>query len=290
MDMDAIVEGALEDAIATAEAPAGPPKLAAAMRYAVFPGGARVRPKLGLAVALASNPAGDFAPAIGAGAAIELLHCASLVHDDLPCFDDAETRRGKPSVHIAFGEPLALLAGDGLIVLAFQTLERSCRSQPAVLGPLVSIIGAAVGAPGGIVAGQGWESETKIDLPAYHRSKTSALFVAAAAAGAASMGGDPEDWRRLGERLGDAYQIADDIRDFALDEAALGKPGGQDARHGRPNAAQALGGRAAMEHLRGLVQEAAESVPECAGAPVLRDLVYAQADRLMPESLVRVLA
>ena len=103
-----------------------PPRLADALRYAVFPGGARIRPRLCLAVAPAC---GDDDPAASdaAAAAIELLHCASLVHDDLPCFDDADLRRGRPSVHRAFGEPLAVLAGDALIVLAFETLARGAR-------------------------------------------------------------------------------------------------------------------------------------------------------------------
>src|SRR5271166_6512122 len=129
--MDAItrIERTLNASLAQTEAPGGPPLLAAAMRHAVFPRGARVRPRLCLAVATAC---GDDQPAAsnGAAAAIELLHCASLVHDDLPCFDDADTRRGRPSVHKAFGEALAVLTGDALIVLAFQTLGRAaCEPQ-----------------------------------------------------------------------------------------------------------------------------------------------------------------
>ena len=118
------VESALEAAVARSEGQSAPPLLAAAVRHAVFPGGARVRPHLCLAVAEAC---GDDCPemADGAAAAIELLHCASLVHDDLPCFDDADTRRGKPSVHALFGAPLAVLAGDALIVMAFDVLARA---------------------------------------------------------------------------------------------------------------------------------------------------------------------
>ena len=100
------------------------------MHHAVFPRGARIRPRLTLAVAAAC---GEDAPSVSdaAGIAIELMHCASLVHDDLPCFDDADTRRGRPSVHRAFGEPLAVLAGDALIVLAYQTLAHGCRDAAA---------------------------------------------------------------------------------------------------------------------------------------------------------------
>ena len=134
--MDAMkrIERALTTALARTEHPGGPPLLAAALRHAVFPRGARVRPRLCLAVARAC---GEDDPAItdAAAAAIELLHCASLVHDDLPCFDDAATRRGRPSVHYAFGQPLAVLAGDALIVLAFQTLARGAVRSPARLVP-----------------------------------------------------------------------------------------------------------------------------------------------------------
>ena len=123
MDSNQRIEKALLDTVSSMGGPDIPPQLAAALRYAVFPGGARVRPRLSLAVARAC---GDSCPRLAdaAAASIELLHCASLVHDDLPCFDDAETRRGKPSVHKAFGEPLAVLVGDALIIGAFQTLAR----------------------------------------------------------------------------------------------------------------------------------------------------------------------
>src|SRR5579875_14557 len=115
MDAMTRIEQALTDALAGSRGADGPPKLAAAMQYAVFPRGARLRARLCLAVAQAC---GDDAPMLSDAAAvsIELLHCASLVHDDLPCFDDADTRRGKPAVHRAFGEPLAVLTGDALIV------------------------------------------------------------------------------------------------------------------------------------------------------------------------------
>jgi len=111
MDPATRIESTLADAVLLAEATGAPPRLAAAMRHAVFPKGARIRPRLTIAVAMAC---GDDRPGLSSAAAasIELLHCASLVHDDLPCFDDAETRRGKPSVPRAFGEPLAVLAGD----------------------------------------------------------------------------------------------------------------------------------------------------------------------------------
>ena len=154
------IEKAVERAVHQRLDPACPPGLADAMAYALFPGGARIRPRLCLSVALAC---GDDAPdlADGAAAAIELLHCASLIHDDLPCFDDADIRRGKPSVHKKYGEPLAVLAGDALIVTAFQAPVQAALPRPERLGPIVDIIGAAVSVPNGIVAGQAWECEPK---------------------------------------------------------------------------------------------------------------------------------
>ena len=239
MDILARIEDSLEGVTTRAAAKGAPPKLAEAMHYAVFPGGGRVRPRLSIAVSMAC---GEDDPKLSdaAASAIELMHCASLVHDDLPCFDDADLRRGKPSVHKAFGEPLALLAGDALIILAFETVSQACLEHPARAGALNLALAQAVGLPGGIIAGQGWESEETIDLAAYHRAKTGALFIAATQMGAAAAGANPQPWRALGERLGDAYQVADDLRDIALSTEELGKPAGQDAVHNRPSAARCV--------------------------------------------------
>ena len=102
-----------------------------------------------------------------AAAALELIHCASLVHDDMPCFDDADTRRGKPSVHKAYSEPLALLTGDSLIVLAFELLGRAAKHNAERTAQLTVLLAQRTGMPGGICAGQGWESEAEIDLGAW---------------------------------------------------------------------------------------------------------------------------
>lgn len=291
MDSSALIEAALEQAVARAEGPRSPSRLAAALRHAVFPGGARVRPRLCVAVAGALGAVeDDLEAAAGAAAAVELLHCASLVHDDLPCFDHADIRRGKPSVHAAFGEPLAVLTGDALIVMSFGAMADACARRPARLAPLLAILQASAGAPSGICAGQAWESEPTVDIGAYHRSKTGALFVAASMCGAVAAGADPEDWRGLGERLGEAYQIADDLRDFLLDAETLGKPAGQDAAHDRPNAARALGPSGARDALEGLIRDAAEAVPDCPGGAALRALVEAQTTRLMPADLLQGIA
>ena len=221
------IEQSLAAAVATGEAQGCPPKLAGAIRHAVFPGGARVRPQLCLAVAAAcGNDDPELSEA--AASAIELLHCASLVHDDLPCFDDAATRRGRASVHFAYGESLAVLAGDALIVLAFQTLGAAAGKSPFRLPALLGTIAKGVGMPFGIVAGQAWECEPRVTLADYQRAKTGALFTAATAAGALAAGASAEPWLALGEWLGEAYQVADDIRDVAADPSVIGKPTGQD--------------------------------------------------------------
>ena len=285
--MDAVgrIEQALNFAMARADLPGCPPRLAAAMRSAVFPRGARVRPRICLAVAAAC---GEDDPSIAdsAAASIELLHCASLVHDDLPCFDNAATRRGKPSVHRAFGEPLALLTGDALIVLAFQNLTRAAHA-PQRLATLLMLISRSVGVPTGIVAGQAWECEPSADVAQYHREKTGSLFAAATAAGAAAAGADPEAWRLLGERIGEAYQVADDLCDAAGNPEEVGKPIGQDVALGRPSATRTLGIAGAIKHLETLVAEGIASIPPVAGAGALRSLIMLEAKRLVPKELAQ---
>lgn len=280
------VENALEAALATAGGKGCPPRLAAALRYAVFPGGARVRPRLCLAVAVAcaeDRPA--FTDRVAA--AIEMLHCASLVHDDLPCFDNAPMRRGKPSVHRAHGERLAVLVGDALIVMAFEALAVPEAVHGGRLAELLGIVGAAVGAPAGIAAGQAWECESQVSLSDYQRSKTGALFSAATMAGAAAAGHAREPWRLLGERLGEAYQVADDLCDVNADPEDIGKPVGRDAALGRPNAVQELGLGSATERLRGLVGEAIASIPPCEGEAELRSVIELESQRFLQAALSR---
>jgi geranylgeranyl diphosphate synthase type II len=222
-----------------------------------------------------------------AAIAIECLHCASLVHDDLPCFDDAPTRRGKPSVHATFGEPLAVLAGDALIVLAFEAVAQAGAASPARLAPLLTTISKGVGMPAGIVAGQAWESETHTPVESYHRAKTSALFVAAVTSGAIAAGADPDPWRILGDKLGAAYQVADDLLDAVCPQAECGKPTGRDAALARPSMVAELGLAGAYARLESLVLAAVDAVPACPGAPDLRQLVRMQAVRLLPRQLAR---
>lgn len=285
MSSEPRIEQALINAIEPGESAGCPPQLAAAIRYAVFPGGARVRPRLCFAIAQAC--AEDQPGLVDATAAsIELLHCASLIHDDLPCFDDATTRRGKPSVHRAFGERLAVLAGDAMIVLAFESLASGCRMAPERLPALISIIGRSVGTSGGIVAGQAWECEPKASLAQYQQAKTGSLFAAATMAGAVAAGWkNAEAWRLLGLRIGEAYQVADDILDVVGDAAEIGKPVGRDAELGRPSAVAALGLSGAIAFLKRLVFEATESIPACPGSDTLRAAIIAQSNSLLPRDM-----
>jgi len=282
------IDQALAEALRRAEAAGSPPGLVAAIRHAVFPGGARVRPHLCLSVAAACGD-GDSLLSDAAAAAIELIHCASLVHDDLPCFDDAHTRRGLPSVHAAFGVRTAVLAGDALIVMAFEALALGALHGPRRLPAMVAVLARRTGLPQGIVAGQAWESEAWVALPDYQRAKTGALFAAATELGALAAGGDADIWRPFGERLGEAYQVADDIRDATCDESSLGKPANKDRCLGRPSAVTEMGLPGALHHFERLLDHARRSVPECPGAHRLRALVGAQAERLLPAE-VRAMA
>lgn len=275
------IEKALSAAIERGQSGPSPSKLASALHYTVTPGGARVRPTILLSVASAC---GDDNPALAdaAAAALELIHCASLVHDDLPCFDDAETRRGKPSVHCAYGEPLAVLTGDSLIVMGFSVLTEAADLDPVRAIALLKVLAARTGMPGGICAGQGWESEDVVDLSAYHRAKTGALFIAATQMGAIAAGQDGEPWEDLGARIGEAFQVADDLRDALYDEETLGKPTGQDDLHGRPNAVTELGVQGAINRMRDILSGAIASIPRCPGEALLAQMVSAQAEVLTP--------
>lgn len=289
MDLSKRIDRAMSAAIAQAQGPAGaaPARLAAALNYAVTPGGARIRPTICLSVALAC---GDDRPHLSDAAAIalELIHCASLVHDDLPAFDDADFRRGKPTVHLAYSEPLAVLAGDSLIIAAFDVLARMPEADAMRALRLVRYLAHHTGMPHGICAGQGWESEKTVDLRAYHRSKTAALFMAATQMGALSAGHEPELWEELGGRLGEAFQVADDLRDALYDETTLGKPAGQDVAHARPSAVEELGVQGAIRRLHDILGGAIASIPSCPGEAQLAQLVRLYAERMTPVAPARV--
>ena len=244
------IEGALERCLSALDDADTPPRLRQALRAAVFPGGARLRPRLLLTVVEAhGDPAPDLADA--AAVAVELLHCSSLVHDDLPCFDDAALRRGQPTIHRGFGESTAVLVGDGLIFLAVETLTNVAAVDfPKAAATLKELMRAA-GPREGLVCGQALEGEAHIDLGSYHRAKTGALFEAAAVMGALVVGADPVPYQRMAMELGLAYQIADDMLDHQGGPSTGGKTGNQDQRKGRPNAVASLGLSGAQERIEG---------------------------------------
>jgi geranylgeranyl diphosphate synthase, type II len=275
------IEAALEEVVALATADPCPLRLAEAIRYAVFPGGGRVRPGLCLAVARAC---GDTDPKLAdaAAAAVELFHCASLVQDDLPCFDDASMRRGGPSLHKRFGEEIAILVGDALIVMAFAAVAAQVTKQPEKSAAILADLARAAGAPAGIAAGQAWESEAGVDIEAYHHAKTAALFEAAAAAGAIAGGGEPRTWRLTGRLLGQAYQVADDLADAIGEERRLGKPTHKDGDKARPSMVTTLGIEDACRKLDELVLEATRSIPDCLGRADIEAFLSLAASRLCP--------
>ena len=278
METENPIEQALSAALSEVISADCPPKFASALHYAVFPGGARIRPKLLLAVAQACGNA-DVKAMMAGACAIELLHCASLVHDDLPCFDGAAYRRGKPSVHVAFGERLAVLTGDALIVEAFAAV--------ASFPQLTRIAAQAASAPHGICAGQAWECEDSMDLVNYQRAKTGALFAACTMIGAAAAGCDHKPWQQLGMLIGEAFQVADDLRDVAGVSGEIGKPTGQDAAHGLPNMVSMLGYEGATQHFENLLSRVVESIPDCLGRVALGQQIVAVSRAMVPKQLYR---
>ena len=211
-----------------------PPSIHTAMRYSVFAGGKRMRPILCLESARIF--AAEAAPALHPACAIEFIHTYSLIHDDLPALDNDDLRRGKPTCHKKFGEAIAILAGDGLLTLAFETIAATPVPAERRVA-MLSEIGGAAGTVNGMVGGQvaDIEAERKpVDrkmLEYIHRSKTAALIRASVTAGAICAGAPPDDvarLRRFGEAIGWAFQVTDDILDVEESSAALGKTAGKD--------------------------------------------------------------
>ena len=278
------IERCLRENIEASRGPSCPPGLDQAVQHAVFPCGARIRPKICLAVA---DACGEDHPEISeaAAASIELLHCASLVHDDLKCFDNSPLRRGRPSIHQAYGERLAVLAGDALIVLAFQTLTRAAAQAPERLPQLMQIITRSVGMQAGIIAGQAWECEPQVNLANYQQLKTGSLFAAATMAGAAATGVDPRPWRALGEHIGSAYQVVDDILDVAGNAEQLGKPIGQDEARGHPSSVREMGLEGARRHFEAVMAGIVGKIPPCPGEARLKAQVIEESSKFLPAAL-----
>jgi geranylgeranyl diphosphate synthase type II len=211
-----------------------PSSIHQAMRYSVFAGGKRIRPILCLETARIFDTTSSHA--LYPGCAIEFIHTYSLIHDDLPALDNDDLRRGKPTSHKKFGEATAILAGDGLLTLAFQTVAGTPVSADWRVA-MVTEIATAAGTVNGMVGGQveDLENEGKKvgpdTLEYIHRSKTAALIRASVTSGALCAGAATEDvarLRRFGETIGWAFQVTDDILDVEESSAALGKTAGKD--------------------------------------------------------------
>ena len=259
--------------------------VAEAMAYACEGGGKRIRPVLLLEFCRLCG--GDTEAALPAAAAIEMIHSYSLVHDDLPCMDNSLLRRGKPSTHAVYGETMALLAGDGLLNLAFETLlaskNRGSLTADGVLGAASALADAA--GIEGMVGGQviDLDSEGKqIDLAtleALQRGKTAALLIAACVMGARLAGATPaqeQAARTFGEGIGLSFQIIDDILDVTADAAKLGKPVGSDAENEKTTYVSLLGLDAARRLAERRTAEAVEALAVFgADADSLRQLAEA---------------
>jgi geranylgeranyl diphosphate synthase type II len=205
------------------------------MRHSVFAGGKRLRPLLAYQAAV--TIAGALPEGIARlGAAIEMLHTYSLIHDDLPALDNDDLRRGKPTCHVAFGEAIAILAGDALQTRAFEVLS-GLECPPQVTVEIIGLIANAVGTVEGMIGGQVLDLESEHLKPtpqlveAIHRAKTGALIRVSIVSGGLYAGANAEDVARLdrfGRKAGLAFQIADDVLDITADSATLGKTAGKD--------------------------------------------------------------
>ncbi len=211
-----------------------PASIHTAMRYSVFAGGKRMRPTLCLETARIFSS--DVTPALHPACAIEFIHTYSLIHDDLPALDNDDLRRGKPTCHKKFGEAIAILAGDALLTLAFETIGAApvaAERRAAILTEVATAAGTINGMVGGQVADIEAEGKS-VDPPMLeyiHRSKTAALIRASITAGALCAGAGPDDvarLRRFGDTIGWAFQVTDDILDVEETSVALGKTAGKD--------------------------------------------------------------
>ena len=264
----------------SADAPAG---LGEAMRYAVLDGGKRLRPLLTVAACEAVQ--GHEAAALRAGCAVELIHAYSLVHDDMPCMDNDVLRRGKPTVHVRFGEAQALLVGDALQALAFELLVPADGSMPdALAASLCRQLALAAGADG-MAGGQAVDLASvgvALDQPALeamHRRKTGALLQASVMMGASTGQPSAEALAQLqvyGASLGLAFQVVDDVLDVTADSATLGKTAGKDAAADKPTFVSLMGLQAAQAYADRVLDRAHEALRR-SGLP-RTDTLHALAD------------
>ena len=269
------------DHLVPAAAPAG---LGAAMRYAVLGGGKRLRPLLVLAACEAVG--GDRNAAIRAACAVELIHAYSLVHDDMPCMDNDVLRRGKPTVHVQFGEAQAMLAGDAMQALAFEVLTPEEGMAPALQARLCALLARAAGFAG-MAGGQAIDLASigqSLDEPTLrdmHRRKTGMLLQASVMMGAACGKASAATLAALndyGAAIGLAFQVVDDILDVTQESATLGKTAGKDQQDNKPTYVTVLGLEPARQLARDLRLQALQALsdsllPDPARLGLLADMV-----------------
>ncbi|MGE7369518.1 polyprenyl synthetase family protein [Neorhizobium sp. NPDC001467] len=286
METQAALVGLLEDAALTDET-ARPPRLLAAMRHGTLNGGKRLRPFL--VRETAAMLGGDASAALRVGVALECLHCYSLIHDDLPAMDDDDLRRGQPTVHKAFDEATAILAGDALLTYAFDII---CAPQTDLSDrqktELVLALSRAAGM-GGMVGGQILDIEAESIRPdeagivQLQAMKTGALLRFACEAGAIAAGADAshrQRMRQFGETIGLSFQLADDLLDVTSDAVTLGKAAGKDAGRGKGTLVALHGIEWAEERLDRLTQDAENLLsPYGEKAAILREAARFIADR-----------
>jgi farnesyl diphosphate synthase len=275
------VEAALE-AWVPADTPAG---LGDAMRYGVLDGGKRLRPLLVLAAAQAVH--GSREVAMRAAVAVELIHAYSLMHDDMPCMDNDVIRRGKPTVHVKFGEAQAMLAGDAMQALAFEVLTpEEPAVEPALQARLCALLARSAG-HAGMAGGQAIDLASigvALDeqrLRDMHRRKTGALLQASVLMGAACGAIDARAWQALsqyGAAIGLAFQVVDDILDVTQASETLGKTAGKDEHHNKPTYVSLLGLERARAHALELRDDAhralaASGLPDAAFLALLADRI-----------------
>ncbi len=269
----ATVERALETWVPS-DAPAG---LGQAMRYGVLDGGKRLRPLLVLAASEAVH--GYAEAALRAAVAVELIHAYSLIHDDMPCMDNDVLRRGKPTVHVQFGQAQAMLAGDAMQALAFEVLTPDGEAVPAVLQARLCALLARSAGHDGMAGGQAIDLASigvtldEAQLRDMHRRKTGALLQASVLMGAACGTTSERAWAALGDygaAIGLAFQVVDDILDVTQGTETLGKTAGKDLHHNKPTYVSVIGLEAARRHAAELRDQAHAALARSALANAAR--------------------
>ena len=263
-DTESLLAELLSDALLPDEI-ARPKRLIEAMRYSSLGGGKRLRPFLVVESSAVFGVARD--AALLAGAALECIHCYSLIHDDLPAMDDSDLRRGRPTLHKAYDDATAILAGDALLTLAFDIISRDEIHREASVRLLLTRALARASGVGGMVGGQildlagegRFGDREPVDVARLQQMKTGALLHFGCIAGAILGQSSPREYQALddyGRALGEAFQIADDLLDVEGDAAALGKKTGQDAALGKTTFVTQLGVDGAKQRVRDLLARA----------------------------------